>query len=127
MNPSFDRVKQWRKDNPEKYAEQRKRAAGYLAQYYKTHSTEARARFLFNRYGLTIEEYNAILSQQSGVCAICLNECTTKRHLSVDHCHETNKNRGLLCKNCNIGLGMFLDNKELLQRAQAYLEKHECV
>lgn len=63
--------------------------------------------------------------EQGGVCAICGNPETDKRNhrLAVDHCHETDKIRGLLCKSCNIGLGMFKDNTNNLTRAVAYLRE----
>ena len=60
-----------------------------------------------------------MLSNQSGHCAICINK--DKRKLAVDHCHKTGKIRGLLCSNCNQGLGMFKDNLDFLGRARNYL------
>jgi hypothetical protein len=43
----------------------------------------------------------------------------------VDHCHKTNKRRGLLCHKCNVGLGMVQDSVEHLEKLIAYLIKHQ--
>jgi hypothetical protein len=59
---------------------------------------------------------------QEGKCAIC-KEPETTRVLSIDHCHKTNKVRGLLCQRCNLGLGNFLDSRGNLQSAIDYLHK----
>jgi hypothetical protein len=62
---------------------------------------------------------------QNGVCAICGSPPTgTRSHglLAIDHCHDTLKIRGLLCNNCNNGLGRFKDNPDSLRKAADYLE-----
>jgi hypothetical protein len=79
-------------------------------------------------YGMTSQDFEDLFENQGGVCAICGKEETAKsrwgtvKTLSVDHCHNTNKIRGLLCDACNRGLGYFKDNPALLQTAIAYLE-----
>jgi hypothetical protein len=73
------------------------------------------------RYGITPEEYDELLVSQNGVCAICGEECSTGRRLSVDHDHETGRVRGLLCSKCNYGIG-HLKTVENLERAIDYLE-----
>lgn len=67
----------------------------------------------------------SLLEQQNYSCAIC-NEFAneSKKRLSVDHNHETNQVRGLLCTYCNVGLGYFKDNPQLLAKAIEYLDKH---
>lgn len=70
------------------------------------------------KYGLSDEEYVKLLVQQDNRCAICKK----KTDLVVDHCHNSNIVRGLLCKPCNQGLGLFYDNKESLRRAIDYLD-----
>lgn len=82
------------------------------------------------RYGLTPEEYDKLLAEQGGVCAICgLPEYVIDRRkgkprcLSVDHDHVTLKVRGLLCGRCNRTIGHFEDNPAVLARAAAYLQK----
>jgi hypothetical protein len=74
------------------------------------------------KYGLTPREYNALLRAQSGVCAICGQPPAANKILCVDHDHKTDEVRGLLCNNCNTGLGMFKDRIRLLAAAIVYLE-----
>lgn len=72
------------------------------------------------RYGIELEEYEQMLEDQGGTCYICDNP-PGKYRLSVDHCHESGTVRGLLCHDCNHGLGKFKDNIGLLFRAIKYL------
>ena len=72
------------------------------------------------KYGLTFEQFSAMLDEQEGRCAICAAEFDEEP--MVDHDHKTHKVRGLLCKNCNTGLGMFRDSPRLLKGAALYLE-----
>lgn len=74
-------------------------------------------------YGITIENYNQLLKKQKNKCAICYKEQKhkRKRRFDIDHCHKTNKVRGLLCDKCNVGLGKFEDNIKFLNRAIKYL------
>lgn len=84
---------------------------------------DARYRKLF---GISLEEYNRMFAEQGGVCKICLQpQDGLTKNLAVDHCHKTGMIRGLLCKDCNIGLGAYKDNKQLLEKAIAYLTFYE--
>ena len=82
-------------------------------------------------YGISLSQYEWLLAKGNGVCWICLRPETLKRQkkapypesLYVDHDHKTGMIRGLLCNNCNSGLGYFDDNPEILKAAIAYLEK----
>lgn len=74
-------------------------------------------------YGVTLEQYSAMYSQQAGLCKICLNvEKVSNKRLAIDHCHATGKVRGLLCSSCNNGLGRFKDNVASLENAIKYLK-----
>lgn len=73
------------------------------------------------KYNITPDEYLRMVDEQRGRCAIC-HELPSKRALAVDHDHETNKVRGLLCIKCNTGLGLFNNNIRLLAQALVYLE-----
>jgi hypothetical protein len=78
-------------------------------------------------YGITPEQFDAMVTAQGGVCVLCGNPPAGKRHtqvLHIDHDHRTGRVRGLLCDTCNVGLGSFRDNPDLLKRAAAYLEFH---
>jgi len=91
-------TKEWRKNNPD-----------------KVKNNELRKRF-----GITLEDYNNMLEAQNHKCKIC-GGTDSHQALSVDHCHTTGKIRGLLCTDCNKGIGMFKDNITLLQSAIEYL------
>lgn len=75
---------------------------------------------LKERYNLSLEEYNKIIKRQNNLCAICARPQSAKLH--VDHCHSTNKVRGLLCGNCNRALGLLKDNVDFLSKAITYLQ-----
>ena len=80
----------------------------------------ARGYHLVRRYGITYEEYDVLVEKADGKCQICGNK-TEKLH--VDHCHETGMVRGLLCINCNHGLGKFFDSIQNLENAISFLKK----
>jgi Autographiviridae endonuclease VII len=73
-------------------------------------------------YGLTFEDYDRMLSEQNNSCKICKE--SPKYTLRVDHSHKTSKVRGLLCNECNKGLGLFKDNPTLLRKAADYLNEY---
>jgi hypothetical protein len=73
-----------------------------------------------HKYGLSETEYLSLFEAQENSCSIC-HESFDKVRACVDHCHESGKVRGLLCDNCNRGLGLFYDNKEFLLNAIVYL------
>jgi hypothetical protein len=74
---------------------------------------------------LTRTAYSLLLVAQDYKCAICgINASELTRELSVDHNHDTNEVRGLLCSHCNIGLGNFRDDEELLIKASQYLGRY---
>lgn len=74
---------------------------------------------LHSKYNMTEKDWGDLYLAQHGECKIC-NRPTVK--LVVDHCHTTNKVRGLLCHSCNMGLGKFYDDPRLLKSAIKYLE-----
>lgn len=78
---------------------------------------------LQKRYGISIEQYNELFDKQQGCCAICgFHQSQLTVSLAVDHNHLTKKVRGLLCYNCNSGLGRFKDNIANLSNAIEYLK-----
>jgi hypothetical protein len=78
-------------------------------------------RHLVREYGMTIEDYETMFKRQHGACAICYEPSAPHKKLAVDHCHDTLKARGLLCENCNRGVGMFKNDKLRLANAINYL------
>lgn len=81
---------------------------------------------LTRTYGITLEDYDRMLQDQNGRCAICCSSnhkgAARTSHWCVDHCHSTGKVRGLLCHACNRALGNFGDSIESLERAILYLK-----
>lgn len=74
------------------------------------------------RYGIGVKEYSILLEKQENVCKICKCSCKSGMRLSVDHCHSTEKVRGLLCSKCNRALGGFNDDISLLKKAIEYVK-----
>lgn len=93
-----------------------------------TKSERAYEHALRKRYGLTMEQYEQMVEDQKGLCAICGNpqqEQRGQKRLCVDHDHDTGQVRGLLCTNCNLGIGYLGETPEALMVAAAYLISHE--
>ena len=78
------------------------------------------------KYGVTPEQWDLMLKRCGNRCEICGKENkrqNKRRALCVDHNHETGEVRGLLCDNCNVGIGKLQDNVELLKKAAVYLQE----
>ena len=75
-------------------------------------------------FGITEEEYTIMYHEQGGQCGICKN-MIDKRSFDVDHCHAYNLVRGLLCRRCNLAIGLFEDNVKFLQSAIDYIQNWE--
>mgnify|MGYP002639360829 CR=1 FL=1 len=85
-------------------------------------------RYYRNAYGVGVAEVRRIKESQGGKCAICLGEGfkmrgVHKSALNLDHCHTTGAVRGLLCHNCNRGIGLLQDDPDYLRRAIEYVTK----
>lgn len=93
---------QWGKDNPE-----------------KLRRNQLKAR-LKKKYGLTPEMVDALMDRQQGKCAVCRDELVPSA-THIDHCHVEGQVRGLLCRACNTGLGLFKDDEKRLLAAVRYL------
>ena len=114
------RAKQWRVDNIDRYRENQRRMRATPQAKRKS-----REYHLGRTFGLTIEEYEAMLAAQGGVCAICERPPRADISLHVDHDHDTGAVRGLVCFRCNNALGDFNDDPSLVARAAAYLHRHD--
>ncbi len=97
----IDKTKQWRKDNPEKFLNAR----------------------LKNYYGISLDDYKKMAAKQNDCCAICgeKERRVRRSRMAIDHCHKTGVVRGLLCNNCNIGIGNLKDDPIILMKAVSYL------
>lgn len=139
----LERLAEWHRKNPEKRAK-------YLKKYYEKHKDQVleyqrryrkekkdiikkqndkrkdykKWRQIKKEYNLNKEDYLELLSKQQGRCLICNVELflDKKHQINVDHDHKTGKIRGLLCNDCNRGLGWFHDDITILYNAIKYLE-----
>jgi len=111
-----------RRATPEKFYQRAKDWAIRNSAQRALHNRRSRYK---KKFGLSLGEVEALIVQQEGKCAACGDPFSGKPHdLCVDHCHCTNKVRGILCLGCNVGLGQFKDSPERLFAAAAYLQKH---
>lgn len=121
---------EWRTNNPEAYAERQridreaKRARAADPELRAIDKVRLRRQNLKRKYGITLEEYEALFDAQGGVCAICGGQSDPGFSLAVDHHHGTGNVRALLCSYCNRGIGLFRERSDWLRRAADYLTEH---
>jgi ferredoxin-like protein FixX len=76
------------------------------------------------KFNITVKQFNEMLQLQNFCCAICMSPTPKGRGtFHVDHCHETGKIRGILCHDCNTGIGKLGDSLESIKKAVSYLER----
>jgi hypothetical protein len=131
-----DKQKEYRRSHPEQTRACQKRSyeknkalrLAWMAEYNARPEVkkQKRARNLVALYGITLQEYEAILAVQNGVCAVCGGPEISGRqkHLSVDHDHKTGAVRGLVCIGCNSALGLVGEDKARLLSLLSYIERH---
>jgi hypothetical protein len=108
----------------------RTRNQAHMKEKYLADPVAARYQRIKNTFSLSREEYDAIYESQDGKCKLCTNEFHNNKDLHIDHDHSCCPGRkscgkcvrGLLCSNCNTGIGLFKDNRELLLKAASYLD-----
>ena len=135
-----EKIKQYKQENTEALKEANKEyrqknkwkiSEAYLK--YRTSDKYVRTRVnshLKRTYGITLIQYQEMLDAQGGVCKICKllkirKSATDLTPLFVDHCHTTGKVRGLLCSQCNSGLGMFEENINYFVEAINYIKENQ--
>lgn len=100
-------------------------------EWYKNNKDRKQAVSRLWRYKITKATYEKLITKQNYLCAICNQVPTKKKRLAspdgfaIDHCHNTNIVRGLLCESCNKLLGYAKDSKNILHNAIDYLEKFD--
>ena len=111
---------------PSGYAYECKECSHARTRALPSQSKERRLdRHLRRSYGITLDQYNERLRDQSSRCAICHVSSTLLREgLCVDHDHTTGLIRGLLCRNCNLAVGNMMDSATIAASAAAYLARH---
>lgn len=101
------------------------------AQFYRDNKESQKKRHRNNRHKITQDWFDAKLVEQNNKCALCLKEFIETPHIDHDHqcCPKLRScekcRRDLLCEDCNLGLGRFEDNAEVLERAIQYVKRHK--
>ena len=85
----------------------------------------ARRKWLKANYGLTVEDFDNMLTAQDNKCGACGDTFVDQKSTHVDHCHSTGKIRGLLCRDCNIALGLLKDDPERIQGLKNYISQDD--
>ena len=121
---NFSKGKRSRLRHPERNKEAQ---ATWRSNNREYHISRQRQYQLKNNYNITEEDYNKLLIKQNYSCAICGTKTPTGKWkvFAVDHNHTTGKVRGLLCNECNRGIGLLKDSLTIISSAYSYLEKHE--
>ena len=120
-----NRKRRERYANDPEFREREKQQARRYGQRNPQAKRQSRLRVEF---GITQQDYEAMLARQDGKCAICgatenrVNHPRERKNFYVDHDHKTGKVRGLLCHNCNFAIGYFQDDPERMRRAADYLD-----
>lgn len=111
--------KRWRVKNPGKVRQQQRR-------WHDTNPEKSRAKRRSDnlaKYGLSVEQYDELWAAQKQRCKLCSEDKPRGGKWVVDHCHDTGVVRGIICNQCNIGLGHFSDDPAKLQAAIDYLQR----
>ena len=132
---NLDRMRRARVANPDKYRESTRRAMvkyranmsedekrqklEYDTEWKRKNPYQTKLNNIKYKFGITKEEYETMVEEQGNRCAICQIKMSPP---CIDHCHSTDKVRGLLCRKCNIGLGYFDDSIKYMRRAIKYLK-----
>lgn len=118
-----DAIREYKKIYGKEYARLNKHKSAERQRQYRKNFPEKSKNVEFKYlYGITVEDYKIMFNDQNGCCAICKrHQSELKRKLHVDHCHITNKVRGLLCQRCNTVLGHADDSLGILNNAIKYL------
>lgn len=106
--------------NKETYAKKHKE---WYQENKEEHKVNTRGKHRKRRYGVSQERFDQMLQEQQHTCAIC--GTVMGQEACVDHDHTTGRVRGLLCKTCNAGLGLFHDNWQIISSALNYLERNQ--
>jgi hypothetical protein len=120
----LDKIKRWRLRNPEKVKESGKKWRDENREY---NIGRQRAYQLKSKYNMTEDDYNIMYTAQEGRCAICSTDTPTGKWkvFAIDHCHESGKIRGLLCNECNRGMGLLKDSVAIVKATLQYLLSHK--
>lgn len=135
----IEKSSKWNKSNPDAHAEHERNHRDHnpdivkenKARHTKNNPEAIKNTYLKCTYGLSLEELNLLKALQDNKCAVCGKHETAIhangniKSLSIDHCHETGKVRGLLCNNCNTAEGLLKGNSSIIRKLADYVDKHK--
>lgn len=116
LNKKEDRIRmvnEWKKNNPEKVAK--------IKKDFKERNPEYSRFLTLKKRGITFEQFDEMLLKNNNSCWICNSVFLKRENAHIDHCHETNIVRGLLCSFCNTSLGLVKDDVNILKSMINYL------
>ena len=96
--------------------------SGNIQKYYKD-NPEKYLAYRVQKYGLTVEQYNKLLTEQNNCCKTCDSELDMGKHTHIDHCHNTGEVRSILCAPCNQALGLLKEDASTMQRMIDYVSR----
>ena len=96
--------------------------SGNAVKYYKN-NPEKNLEYRVKKYGLTVEQYNNMLTEQNHCCKICDDELDMGKHTHIDHSHITGEVRSILCAPCNQALGLLKEDISTMQRMITYVSR----
>ena len=128
-NHRRDYIRKWKKSLSEEDKQRMRDEQTIRMKEYRKHHTEHVFDITIQRrYGITLEYFFTLYNRQDGKCAICKTQLPSlyspgkeRRKMMIDHDHNTNTVRGILCFRCNSGIGLFDDNPDVLLQASKYL------
>lgn len=109
----YEKARKWRESNPDRHAAN-----------WRSWSYDSRLK---RKYGMSTDQFEKMLSSQKYCCAICKEPFTSPRHRHVDHCHEMNYVRGILCQRCNLAIGLMRNSSTIALEAAHYLSQPAAV
>ena len=121
-------AREWRAKNPAKARTASRQRAAYAREHRERNLLSYSDAHRLKKYGGTIDDYERLVREQGGLCAICGRAAEESRpghpRFHIDHCHVTKTIRGLLCRGCNTALGMMGDDPARMRDAADYVEAH---
>jgi hypothetical protein len=117
------RPEYYRAIDAKKTAKRKPAILAHMRVYNGRAEVKRRARYTqaLRKYGLSFEQFDRLVIESCGSCAICNDQLSGQKDPAIDHCHKSSIVRGLLCCRCNRGLGYFRDSPDLLGAAAQYL------
>jgi hypothetical protein len=117
------RPEYYRAIDAKKTAKRKPAILAHMRIYNGRAEVKRRARYTqaLRKYGVSREQFDQLMVESCGRCAICNQVFEHEKDPAIDHCHATDVIRGLLCISCNNGLGRFRDSPDLLEAAAQYL------